>query len=469
MISHRIRGVEALFIALQAAAVILLFWAWLGILAHFSSAYRGIDLAQYNAACLVLVTGLLAGNRLGGRGSVRESLYERSLIEHLPAVSRQAAWAIGALLLYFFIAKENGRVSRFFLLSFLPLLYLALLWTNFALPGFLLWISFRELRQENTLLVGSCLTVARLAPWLRRKARFGVRTVGVLCDEHHLHCSPPQCPVLGLSATLAESLPKVIATHRISQVLLMEVRDDFAALVEPIERSGARLLIVSDLAERLGHSIAMFEDDGLHFFSLHQEPLENPFNRSIKRVFDIGISLAVLGLVWPPLALLVWALQRMQSPGPLFFRQVRAGIQNREFTIWKFRTMDVAAGEGGGDTARLFPAGRFLRRYSLDEIPQFLNVLRGEMSVVGPRPHLVAHNVQFAEAMSAFHIRAFVKPGITGLAQVRGFRGEARSVEAVSHRLESDMLYLENWSPLLDFIIVIRTAWQMVFPPDGAR
>jgi lipopolysaccharide/colanic/teichoic acid biosynthesis glycosyltransferase len=129
----------------------------------------------------------------------------------------------------------------------------------------------------------------------------------------------------------------------------------------------------------------------------------------------------------------------------------------------------ASAGEEGSEMSRIFAAGRWLRRYSLDEFPQFINVLRGEMSIVGPRPHLVEHNVQFARAMSAFHIRALVKPGITGLAQVRGFRGEARSVEAVSHRLDSDMLYLENWSLVLDLLIVFRTAWQVFFPPDAAR
>jgi putative colanic acid biosynthesis UDP-glucose lipid carrier transferase len=213
----------------------------------------------------------------------------------------------------------------------------------------------------------------------------------------------------------------------------------------------------------------MFEDDGFHFFTLHPEPLENPFNRILKRSFDLLFSVLVLVVILPPLSVVVWLIHRIQSPGPLFFRQVRAGIQNREFVIWKFRTMRPAQSSAEPDAARIFSAGRLLRRYSLDEFPQFINVLRGEMSIVGPRPHLVEHNVQFAQVMSAFHIRAFVKPGITGLAQVRGFRGEACTVDAVSHRLESDMLYIENWSPLLDLVVMIRTAWQILFPPDAAR
>jgi putative colanic acid biosynthesis UDP-glucose lipid carrier transferase len=465
MISQRIRGVEALFISLQAAAVILLFWAWFALFTHLSATYRILDVAAYCGYCLTLTAGLLAGNLLGRSGTVREALYERSVLEHLPIVFRQTLWSVGCLLLFLFITKDTERMSRVFLVSFIPALYMVLLWTDACLPGLLVWIAFREMRQENTLLVGSCMRVARITPWLQRKARFGLRTVGVLCDENHTHCSPPQCPVLGATS----ALPRVIASHRVSQVVLIEFREDSAALVEPIQHSGARLLIISDLAERLGHSISMFEDDGFHFFSLHEEPLENPFNRILKRAFDILFSLLVLVFLLPPLSAVVWVVHRFQSPGPLFFRQVRAGIQNREFLIWKFRSMNMGPASGDSDGPRIFPGGRLLRRYSLDEFPQFINVLRGEMSVVGPRPHLVEHNVQFAQVMSAFHIRAFVKPGITGLAQVRGFRGEARTVDAVSHRLESDMRYLENWSPLLDMGIVLRTAWQVLFPPDAAR
>ena len=424
-----------------------------------------MDLSDYNAYCLALLVGLLSGTLAGGPESLGAGLYERSILDHLPIVFRQTVWSVGSLLVFLVISKDNGHISRLFLITFVPAMYGMLLWTHRVLPGMLAWALFREMRQENTLLVGSCHRVARLTPWLRRKARYGVRTVGVLCDEEHVHYSPPQCPVVGLSL----DLERVVKSLRVSQVIVIEFRDDSAALVEPVQRSGARLLILSDLAERLGHSISMFEDDGFHFFSLHPEPLENPFNRILKRGFDILFSLLVLLIILPPLAAAVWLIHRVQSPGPLFFRQVRAGIQNREFTIWKFRTMHPGEPPDETDANRTFPAGQILRRYSLDEFPQFINVLRGEMSIVGPRPHLVEHNVQFAQVMSAFHIRAFVRPGITGLAQVRGFRGEAGTVDAVSHRLESDMVYIENWSPLLDLVVMLRTAWQIFFPPDAAR
>jgi putative colanic acid biosynthesis UDP-glucose lipid carrier transferase len=118
---------------------------------------------------------------------------------------------------------------------------------------------------------------------------------------------------------------------------------------------------------------------------------------------------------------------------------------------------------------RIFPLGRWLRKSSLDELPQFWNVLKGEMSVAGPRPHMVEHNLQFAEQMANYHVRAFIKPGITGLAQVRGFRGEASSSAEIAHRLQSDILYLETWTLALDAAIVLRTAGQIFVPPSRAR
>jgi lipopolysaccharide/colanic/teichoic acid biosynthesis glycosyltransferase len=213
-------------------------------------------------------------------------------------------------------------------------------------------------------------------------------------------------------------------------------------------------------------------DEEFYFITMHDEPLESPLNRTLKRLIDFLVALPVVFILLPLLTALVWVLQRMQSPGPVFYRQTRSGIQNEEFEILKFRTMHPHGGpaskQAEKNDGRIFPAGRWLRRFSLDEFPQFINVLRGQMSVIGPRPHLVEHNRQFADALQFFHSRTFIKPGITGLAQVRGFRGETKTVEDIKRRLESDLYYLENWSPMLDIGILLRTVWQVFFPPSTA-
>ncbi len=243
-------------------------------------------------------------------------------------------------------------------------------------------------------------------------------------------------------------------------------------IIATCDHLGVRLLIVSDLEEKLRHPVTHFEDDGFRFIGLREEPLENPLNRAFKRLLDLALSIPIMLLIFPPLALLVWLVQRLQSPGPLFHCQIRAGIQNRRFEILKFRTMrpenDDLARQATSEDERVYPLGKWFRRLSIDEVPQFWNVLKGDMSVVGPRPHLIEHNEQFSQLMANYHVRTFVKPGITGLAQVRGYRGEAQTHKDIENRVACDIEYLENWNLSLECGIIVRTFAQLFLPPASA-
>src|SRR5437016_2448124 len=205
---------------------------------------------------------------------------------------------------------------------------------------------------------------------------------------------------------------------------------------------------------------------------LREEPLENPLNRFLKRAIDIAIALPVMLVIFPVLAVIVFVVHRLQSPGPLFHVQNRAGMQNRQFKIYKFRTMHPNNGELSRQASevdeRVYPLGKWFRKLSIDEVPQFWNVLLGDMSIVGPRPHLIEHNQQFSKFMGNYHVRTFVKPGITGLAQVRGFRGEARNNADIENRVACDIEYLENWNPSLECGIILRTFAQLFKPPRSA-
>lgn len=238
------------------------------------------------------------------------------------------------------------------------------------------------------------------------------------------------------------------------------------------ERLGVRLLIANDLEEKISHPISYFEDDGLQFFGLRNEPLQNPLNRFFKRIIDIAVALPVVIFILPILTVIVWFFQRLQSPGPCFYSQPRAGLQNQTFHILKFRTMrvnnDDVARQASVNDDRIYPAGRWFRKLSIDEFPQFVNVLRGTMSMVGPRPHLAEHNEQFSRLMRNYYVRKFVKPGITGLAQVNGFRGETKDDEDLIRRIEYDIEYLENWSLGADLAIIGRTGMQVIVPPSTA-
>ncbi len=201
--------------------------------------------------------------------------------------------------------------------------------------------------------------------------------------------------------------------------------------------------------------------DYIPVLSLRDIPLHNPINSFVKRSFDIMFSLAVVvGLLsWltPILAILI----TLESKGPVFFRQTRNGVDNREFYCYKFRSMapnknadDVQATK---DDMRITKIGRIIRRTSIDELPQFYNVLFGTMSVVGPRPHMVKHTNEYASSVDKYMVRHFVKPGITGLAQVRGYRGEIERDTDIQNRIKFDIFYIENWSLFLDFKIMVQT------------
>ena len=185
------------------------------------------------------------------------------------------------------------------------------------------------------------------------------------------------------------------------------------------------------------------------------------FNGLVKRVSDIVISLIILALI-SPILLAVAIMVKLSSPGPIIFRQRRYGLDGEEIMVYKFRSMTVC--EDGpnvpqarkGD-ARITPLGAFLRKTSLDELPQFVNVLQGRMSICGPRPHAVAHNEMYRKLIKGYMIRHKVKPGITGWAQVNGYRGETETLDKMQARIDYDLEYLRNWTLHLDIYIIVRT------------
>ena len=201
--------------------------------------------------------------------------------------------------------------------------------------------------------------------------------------------------------------------------------------------------------------------DYLPILSLRDIPLHNPINALIKRIFDIVFSLIVIFgiLIWiaPILALII----TLESRGPVFFVQKRTGYDNKEFTCFKFRSMALNTSadmkQAGKNDMRVTKIGKFLRKTSIDELPQFYNVLFGNMSVVGPRPHMIKHTDEYANRVNKYMLRHFVKPGITGLAQVRGYRGEIEKDSDILNRIKFDIFYIENWSFFLDIKIIIQT------------
>ncbi|RFZ85771.1 undecaprenyl-phosphate glucose phosphotransferase [Mucilaginibacter terrenus] len=200
--------------------------------------------------------------------------------------------------------------------------------------------------------------------------------------------------------------------------------------------------------------------------SVRTEPLENLLNRFCKRLFDICFSLFIIifvfSWIYPILAILI----KLGSKGPVLFKQLRSGRDNNPFWCYKFRSMlinsDSDSKQAVRNDKRVTRIGAFMRRTSIDELPQFFNVLIGNMSTVGPRPHMLSHTIQYSKLIDRFMVRHFLKPGITGWAQVKGLRGETLSTEMMLKRVEADVWYLENWSFLLDLKIIFLTVWNSI-------
>ncbi len=203
--------------------------------------------------------------------------------------------------------------------------------------------------------------------------------------------------------------------------------------------------------------------DGVPVLSLHETPFYG-LDGWVKRWEDIVVSALILLLISLPMALIALGV-KLTSPGPVLFKQRRYGLNGSVVEVWKFRSMTVC--ENGAkvtqatkNDARITPFGAFLRRTSLDELPQFFNVLQGSMSVVGPRPHAVAHNEQYRKQIRGYMLRHKVKPGITGLAQIHGWRGETETVDKMEMRVKYDLEYVQNWSLWLDLKIIFLTVFK---------
>jgi putative colanic acid biosynthesis UDP-glucose lipid carrier transferase len=231
-------------------------------------------------------------------------------------------------------------------------------------------------------------------------------------------------------------------------------------LLESIQGTTASLFFVPDV---FGISIIqgrLQDMNGVPVVGICETPFTGT-NELVKRTSDIVLALLILALISPLLIALAIGV-KLSSPGPAIFRQKRNGLDGSEITVYKFRSMRAmdngpVVAQATKDDPRITPFGAFLRKTSLDELPQFFNVLQGRMSIVGPRPHAVAHNELYRELISAYMVRHKVKPGITGWAQVNGLRGETETVDKMKARVEYDLEYLRNWSLGLDLQIIVRT------------
>ncbi|BCM24230.1 undecaprenyl-phosphate glucose phosphotransferase [Methyloradius palustris] len=270
------------------------------------------------------------------------------------------------------------------------------------------------------------------------------------------------------------SVASYVKENRIDSIYLcLPVADQsrMVKLLNKLKDTTVSVYFVPDIFQTELIQGSIGEMNGIPLVALIETPFTG-FNGMIKRVADILFSLVTLILISPVLACIAIAI-KSTSPGPVIFKQRRYGLYGDEITVYKFRSMTVC--EDGTEVkqatktdSRITPLGAFLRKTSLDELPQFINVLQGRMSIVGPRPHAVVHNEMYRKMITGYMIRHKVKPGITGWAQVNGLRGETETLDKMKERIDYDIDYLRNWSPKLDMYIVVKTILVVLKKESGA-
>lgn len=248
---------------------------------------------------------------------------------------------------------------------------------------------------------------------------------------------------------------------------------DVYRLMEATDNHVIRLRMLMDVYDYLPSAFGQFEViNNIPIFQVRKEPLLDQGNTFLKRVFDIIFSGLVIIFLLSWLLPLLAVLIKLESKGPVFFKQKRSGKDNEAFSCYKLRSMyvnrDAHKVQATKNDRRITKTGAFLRKTSLDELPQFFNVFMGSMSIVGPRPHMLAHTEEYAVLVNRYMARHFLRPGITGWAQVNGSRGETKSIEQMEKRVRLDIWYVENWSFLLDIKIIFLTFWQIVKGDDNA-
>ena len=377
-----------------------------------------------------------------------------------------ASWigVIVTLLLIAYFGKVSSGFSRIWAGYWFLSAYLLLFTTRGVFSVLLHRWRLQGRLTHNIVVVGAGEFGARLIRHLNQQQSSGIRVLGLFDDRKtRTHQSVGEFSVLGS----VDDLLVFIRSHRVDQVVIAmswSGGERLETLLQSLKSVAADVTLCPDAAAFELPNMGYGDVGGIPMLTMQKPPLTG-WSRVAKSIEDRVLAFALLMALWPVLILIGLGI-KLTSRGPILFTQKRYGFHNNEITILKFRTMqwnptdkDKQSNQTKRNDPRLTPLGAILRRSSLDELPQLINVLMGDMSLVGPRPHSVAHNEQYAKTIDKYLVRHKVKPGITGWAQVNGLRGEIHVPELMRRRVQFDLHYIENWSLLFDLKILALTVF----------
>jgi putative colanic acid biosynthesis UDP-glucose lipid carrier transferase len=362
-----------------------------------------------------------------------------------------------------------------FTVSHKLILYTLLLFTPMLLGGKIAFLLMRRshrarlVQYTRVVIVGAGPVGRELKKIMESRSSMGYRVAGFFDDAENIE-EEGVC-VIGK----VDECMKYVRQYHIKEIFCAlpdRALDKINRLMRQADKEMVRFKLVPDVKDYFKKNVNVHMLGHFPIISTRSEPLENISNKISKRIFDVFFSvfviLFVLSWLFPLIALLI----KLESKGPVLFKQLRSGKDNKPFYCLKFRSMKVNEDsnrvQARKNDDRITRLGAFMRRTSIDELPQFFNVLVGNMSVVGPRPHMLRHTKEYSALIDEFMVRHFLLPGITGWAQVSGLRGETQEDEEMEARVKADIWYMENWSMFLDLKVVFLTVWQVFVPNDKA-
>ena len=373
-------------------------------------------------------------------------------------------WVICILFYLFFLRKFE--ISRYFIFAVLSTFAFGLIFNRFLYLGIYHHFKTKDYLINKVLIIGYNETAKKLEAFFEEEG-LNSKLIGFTEDSRNV-TELTRYPILSsIKNTIA--IAKEMEVQEIFSTITPEQNNFVYTMIEEAEKACIRFKVVPNFSLFINKPVHIDYIRDMPILSLRSEPLDDVGNRIKKRFLDILVSAFVVVFILSWLVPILGLLIYLESKGPVFFSQMRTGKNNKSFRCLKFRSMkinkDSDLKQATKNDDRITKIGKFIRKTSLDEFPQFINVLKGEMSLVGPRPHMVKHTNDYSKIVYQFMVRQFLKPGITGWAQINGYRGEITDPEQIKMRVNNDLWYLENWNIWLDIRIIFLTVYK-VFKGD---
>jgi len=397
-----------------------------------------------------------------------DDFYSRNFPIQFVNILKSTTTQVVAAIVFIFLARED-LFTRYFIVYYALILIAVISFRVILFRKGLKALRKRGKNIRNLLVIGDENIAENIKSMVGSNPDFGYNFIGSISGEDSII-------EIDEANETKQRLVKILLSEKVEEVVIALAANSSHMLDEIIKicnRRAVKTHIIPDYFHYISNRFQLSTFGDFPIITLRREPLEEVQKRIIKRSFDIFFSIAVIIFILSWLYPIIFILSKLTSPGPVFFIQDRIGTRNEKFNCYKFRTMKVEEESESltvkpviEDDPRVTRIGRFLRKSNLDELPQFLNVLKGDMSAIGPRPHAIPYDKKYGKVVDEIRLRHNVKPGITGWAQVHGLRGDVVDEEEnrnrTAKRIQYDLWYIENWTFTLDIQIILITIWQMI-------